>query len=357
MHASADPRHFPIATLFSLLILLIFWRGQAVNAEVFCGILAGGLLAQWAGTRWARLAKLELKSALVSCLSLMLLLKTNHWGWAMGAAAFAIGSKFLFRAQNRHLFNPTNLGLAAALLSTDQVWLSHGQWGHGPFGSSSPVAPVPSFCFWRAGPMSPWPSSVFGLRCFWAGRLIWAIPGASRPTACKRGAAHLCLLHDFRSKNHARRPSGTHRLCRHRSDHRLRASVPLLQPKRPHLRAGFLVAGHTSDQPLGAGPNFSLAKQRSTASPSFSSKSRTRRSRTMTKTVTAAFAVLSFLVLSPNQAAAFCGFYVAKADASLFNNASQVVLARHDNKTVITMSNDYQGDLTNLPWWCRCPRF
>ena len=133
MHASADPRHFQIATLFSLLILLIFWRGQSVNAEVFCGILTGGLLAQWAGTRRARLAKLELKSALVSCLSLMLLLKTNHWGWAMGAAAFAIGSKFLFRAQNRHLFNPTNLGLAAALLCTDQVWLSHGQWGHGPF--------------------------------------------------------------------------------------------------------------------------------------------------------------------------------------------------------------------------------
>lgn len=68
----------------------------------------------------------------------------------------------------------------------------------------------------------------------------------------------------------------------------------------------------------------------------------------MTKTVTAAFAVLSFLVWSPNQAAAFCGFYVAKADASLFNNASQVVLARHDNKTVITMSNDYQGDLTEF---------
>ena len=166
MHASADPRHFQIATLFSLLILLIFWRGQAVNAEVFCGILAGGLLAQWAGTRWARLAKLELKSALVSCLSLMLLLKTNHWGWAMGAAAFAIGSKFLFRAQNRHLFNPTNLGLAAALLSTDQVWLSHGQWGHGPFGSSSPVAPVLRSVF--GAPVRCHP----GLHRFWAALLL-----------------------------------------------------------------------------------------------------------------------------------------------------------------------------------------
>ena len=41
---------------------------------------------------------------------------------------------------------------------------------------------------------------------------------------------------------------------------------------------------------------------------------------------------------------AFCGFYVAKADAQLFNQASQVVLVRHDNKTVITMVNDFRGE-------------
>ena len=63
----------------------------------------------------------------------MLLLKTNHFGWALGIASFTILSKFAFRAQNRHLFNPTNLGLAVALLCTDHVWLSHGQWGHGLF--------------------------------------------------------------------------------------------------------------------------------------------------------------------------------------------------------------------------------
>jgi hypothetical protein len=41
---------------------------------------------------------------------------------------------------------------------------------------------------------------------------------------------------------------------------------------------------------------------------------------------------------------AFCGFYVAKADTKLFNKASQVVLVRNDDKTVLTMANDYQGD-------------
>ncbi len=41
---------------------------------------------------------------------------------------------------------------------------------------------------------------------------------------------------------------------------------------------------------------------------------------------------------------AFCGFYVAKADTKLFNKASQVVLVRDEDRTVLTMSNDFQGD-------------
>src|SRR5215470_17647182 len=41
----------------------------------------------------------------------------------------------------------------------------------------------------------------------------------------------------------------------------------------------------------------------------------------------------------------FCGFYVAKADAKLFNKASQVVLVRDGDRTVMTMANDFKGDL------------
>ncbi|HYM04352.1 MAG TPA: DUF2330 domain-containing protein, partial [Stellaceae bacterium] len=43
-------------------------------------------------------------------------------------------------------------------------------------------------------------------------------------------------------------------------------------------------------------------------------------------------------------AAAFCGFYVAQADAKLFNKASKVVLAWHDGTTAVTMASDYEGD-------------
>ena len=40
----------------------------------------------------------------------------------------------------------------------------------------------------------------------------------------------------------------------------------------------------------------------------------------------------------------FCGFYVAKADTQLFNKASKVALVRYEDKTVLTMANDYRGD-------------
>lgn len=54
--------------------------------------------------------------------------------------------------------------------------------------------------------------------------------------------------------------------------------------------------------------------------------------------------ILSMLVMSSPKAWSFCGFFVAKADSKLFNKASQVVLVRNEEKTVLTMANDYQGD-------------
>lgn len=55
------------------------------------------------------------------------------------------------------------------------------------------------------------------------------------------------------------------------------------------------------------------------------------------------------LVSTPFAAAdAFCGFYAGKADATLFNSASQVVIARDGTRTVLSMANDYQGPLSEF---------
>ncbi|MFG6103660.1 DUF2330 domain-containing protein [Leptothoe sp. EHU-05/26/07-4] len=53
-------------------------------------------------------------------------------------------------------------------------------------------------------------------------------------------------------------------------------------------------------------------------------------------------------IIHPQPAHAFCGFYVAKADTSLYNKASQVAIARDGNHTVLTMGNDYQGEVSDF---------
>ena len=55
-------------------------------------------------------------------------------------------------------------------------------------------------------------------------------------------------------------------------------------------------------------------------------------------------AAAAFTLSAPG-AHAFCGFYVGKADANLFNDASQVVMVRDGDRTTITMRNQYEGDL------------
>jgi hypothetical protein len=55
-------------------------------------------------------------------------------------------------------------------------------------------------------------------------------------------------------------------------------------------------------------------------------------------------AVTLALATFSTPAHAFCGFYVAKADTKLFNKASQVVLVRDGDRTVITMTSDFKGD-------------
>jgi len=54
-------------------------------------------------------------------------------------------------------------------------------------------------------------------------------------------------------------------------------------------------------------------------------------------------AICSQLALTAGPASAFCGFYVAKADAKMFNKSSKVVLARIGQQTAITMASDYEG--------------
>lgn len=64
--------------------------------------------------------------------------------------------------------------------------------------------------------------------------------------------------------------------------------------------------------------------------------------------IIATICAATITVVVATTAQAFCGFYVARADTSLFNKASQVVLVRDDNRTVITMANDFEGSVKDF---------
>lgn len=67
--------------------------------------------------------------------------------------------------------------------------------------------------------------------------------------------------------------------------------------------------------------------------------------------------VLTLALGMPGESWAFCGFYVAKADTGLFNEASQVVLVRDGDRTVITMANDFSGDVKDFAMVIPVPTF
>ena len=61
------------------------------------------------------------------------------------------------------------------------------------------------------------------------------------------------------------------------------------------------------------------------------------------KRIIGALAALGVLGAWTGAAHAFCGFYVSGADASLYNDATMVVMMREGTTTVLSMQNDYQG--------------
>ena len=69
------------------------------------------------------------RSAVITALGLSLLLRGNSYQTMILAGVLAIASKFLLRWRSKHFFNPANFGIIAALILTNDAWVSPGQWG------------------------------------------------------------------------------------------------------------------------------------------------------------------------------------------------------------------------------------
>jgi enediyne biosynthesis protein E5 len=122
-----DPRVYQIAALSGLVIYGLTVLHFDVSPQRALMTVLVALVTQWICSEVVGI-RFEPKSALISALSLILLLRTESEMLAAVAAVIAVASKFVFRWNGKHIFNPTNIAIVALLL-TGQVWVSPGQWG------------------------------------------------------------------------------------------------------------------------------------------------------------------------------------------------------------------------------------
>ena len=127
----ADPRHYQIIVLSSLILLgtfhfafqLPWWHvvaciGSTVGAQAVADKVIG--------------RKFDARSPLISALSLTLLLRTGSITLSIAAGILAISSKYIIRWRGKHIFNPANFGLVVLSLLFTGAWISPGQWGTAP---------------------------------------------------------------------------------------------------------------------------------------------------------------------------------------------------------------------------------
>ena len=124
-----DPRYFQILFLGTFLLYGVSYLGWQNETSKYIALLASVVVTQLAFTHYTTRRYSSIKSALITGLGLCLLLRTGSIHTAILAAAIAISTKFLIKVKNKHIFNPANVGIIAAILLTNDAWISPGQWG------------------------------------------------------------------------------------------------------------------------------------------------------------------------------------------------------------------------------------
>jgi len=129
----SDARHFQIAALSLLLAVNFAWLDFGAKPLYSALAIAAALLTQVICSRLCGLPRVDLRSALITGLSLSLLLRANAAWLPALAGIIAIASKFTLRVDGKHIFNPAGFAIVVLLVSTGAVWISPGQWGAGVY--------------------------------------------------------------------------------------------------------------------------------------------------------------------------------------------------------------------------------
>lgn len=130
-----DPRYYQILVLSSLLVFGVTVMGFDIGVLSALCVFMTALGMQLVLGRLAGLARFDPLSPVITSLSLTLLLRADALHLFMLAAIVAIGSKFVLRVRGKHVFNPANAGIVAAIALSDHAWISSGQWGSAAIGA------------------------------------------------------------------------------------------------------------------------------------------------------------------------------------------------------------------------------
>lgn len=170
--ALRDPRYYQIAVLSLLVAYGIVALDFGVRFENVLATVATALAVQLAGTRIAGLPAFDPLSALITSLSLTLLLRTDGVALAALAASIAIASKFLLRARGKHIFNPANVAIVTLILFSDRAWISSGQWGSAATGAFA-LACLGFIVITRARRIETTIAFLVAYACLLTGRALW----------------------------------------------------------------------------------------------------------------------------------------------------------------------------------------
>ena len=327
------------------------------------------------------------RSPTISALSLCLLARTSALPVLALAAVLAIGSKFVLRARGKHIFNPTNFAIVVLWLSTDLLWVSPGQWGRG--------AVLAAFCLLsgafvihRATRSDVTWSFLGTYAALILGRALWL--GDPLPIVWHSLQNGALLIFAFFMISDPR-TTPVHRWSRFAYG-ALVATVGLWIQTGLHQPNGFLCALiftaplvpaidwlssmglarwtidsdndpnnnnlKTEEDVMKQTPRTKIltgAANVAIATEGSPGRVRIAALRPSLLLIVALMVSVGLGLASPGQA--FCGFYVAKADTKLFNKASQVVLVRDGDRTVITMASDYRGDMNEFAMVIPVPTF
>jgi enediyne biosynthesis protein E5 len=125
----SDARHYQIAALSTLVVFNLGWVDFGARPANTALALTSSLLTQIVCSRLVGIP-IDLRSPLITGLSLSLLLRTEEvWIHAL-AGIIGNGSKFVLRLDGKHIWNPAGFAIVVLLLVVPgQVWISPGAWG------------------------------------------------------------------------------------------------------------------------------------------------------------------------------------------------------------------------------------